>query len=64
MDNYIDNTLDKLKKSRLSDKKSAKIVENVQKELTKGQEEIADHQKKIKMADKSKYSWGMVEAYK
>ena len=38
-------------------------MDEVQEELTKGRDEIADQQKKIKMADRSNYSWGMVEAY-
>ena len=62
MDNHIDNALDELKKMpRPTNEKTSKIVDNVQEELAKGREEIADHQKKIKMADRSEYSWGMVE---
>ena len=38
-------------------------MDKVQEELTKGRDEIADCQKRIKMADRSDYSWGMVEAY-
>ena len=38
-------------------------MDKVQEELTKGWDEIADHQKKMKMADRSDYSWGMVEVY-
>ena len=37
-------------------------MDNIQEELTKGWEEIVNHQK-IKMADKYEYSWGMMEAY-
>ena len=64
VDNHIDNTLDELKKMPpTTDEKTAKIVKSVREELNKGREEIADRQKKIKMADRSEYSWGMVEAY-
>ena len=64
VDNHLDNALDELKKMpRPTDEKTSKIVDNVQEELAKGREEIADRQKKIKMADRSEYSWGMVEAY-
>ena len=38
-------------------------MDKVQEKLTKGQDQIADRQRKIKMADRSDYSWGMVEAY-
>ena len=37
-------------------------MDNIQEELTKGQEKIANYQK-IKMADRYEYSWGMMEAY-
>ena len=61
---HIDNALDELEKlPPATDDKTAKIMENVREELTQDREEIADHQKKIKMADRSEYSWGMVEAY-
>ena len=61
---HIDNALDELEKlPPATDDKTAKIVENVREELTQGREEIANRQKKIKMADRSEYSWGMVEAY-
>ena len=64
VDSHIDNTLDELKKIPWStDQNTAKIMDNIQEELTKGWEEIANHQKKLKMADRSEYSWGMVEAY-
>ena len=64
IDNHLDNTLDKLKRiPRPADEKTSKIMDEVQEELTKGRDEIADRQKKIKMADRSDYSWGMVEAY-
>ena len=57
---HIDNALDDLKKNpRPTDENTTKIMDNVQEELTKGREEIADCQK-IKMAE---CSWGMVEAY-
>ena len=63
VDSHMDNALDELKKiPRSSDEKTTKIMDNVQEELEKGREEIADRQKKIKMADRSEYSWGMVEA--
>jgi len=63
-DNHIDNALDELKKMPpTTDEKIAKIVESVREQLNKGREEISDRQKKIEMADGSKYSWGMVEAY-
>ena len=62
MDSHIDNALDKLKLPWSTDENTAKIMDNIQEELTKGREEIADHQK-IKMADRSEYSWGMVEVY-
>ena len=62
MDSYIHNALDELKEIlQSSDEKTAEIMDNVHKELEKGQEEIADCQKNIKMADRSEYSWGMVE---
>ena len=61
---HLDNALDEIKKfPRSIDENTAKIMENIQEELSKGREEIADRQKKIKMADSSEYSWGMVEAY-
>ena len=64
MDSHLDNALDELKKiPQSTDEKTSKIVDKVQEELTKGRDEIADRQKKIKMADRSDYSWGMVEAY-
>ena len=64
VDSHLDNTLDEIKKlPRSTDENATKIMENIQEELTKGREEIADCQKKIKMADRSEYSWGMVEAY-
>ena len=64
MDSHIDNTLNELKKIlRTSNKTIDKIMDNIQEELEKGRKELADHQKNIKMADRSKYSWGMVEAY-
>ena len=65
VDSHISNTLYELKKIPWStDQNTAKIMDNIQEELTKGWEEIANHQKKLKMADRSEYSWGMVEAYK
>ena len=64
VDNHLDNALDELKKMpRPTDEKTSKIMDNVQEGLAKGREEIADRQKKIKMTDRSEYSWGMVEAY-
>ena len=64
VDSHLDNTLDELKKTLWStDENTAKIMDNIQEELTNGQEEIADCQK-IKMADRSEYSWGTVEARK
>ena len=54
VDSHICNTLDKLKKIPWStDQNTAKIMDNIQEELTKGWEEIANHQKKLKMADRS-----------
>ena len=51
---HIDNALDELEKlPPATDDKTAKIVENVREELTQGREEISNHQKKIKMADRS-----------
>ena len=65
VDSHISNALDELKKIPWStDQNTAKIMDNIQEELTKGWEEIANHHKKLKMADSSEYSWGMVEAYK
>ena len=63
VDSHIDNALDELKLPWSTDENTANIMDNIQEELIKGREEIADHQK-IKMADRSEYSWGMVEAYK
>ena len=64
MNSHLDNALNKLKKiPQPTDEKTSKIVDKVQEELTKGRDEIADCQKKIKMADRSDYCWGMVEAY-
>ena len=64
MDSHLDNALDEIKKlPRSTDENTAKIMENIQEEISKGREEIADRQKKIKMVDRSEYSWGMVEAY-
>ena len=64
VDSHIDNALDEIKKLPGSKyQNTAMIMENIQ-ELTKGREEIADRQKKIKMADRSEYSWGMVKVYK
>ena len=37
-------------------------MDSVQEQLTKAQEEIANCQK-IKMANRSEYIWGIVEAY-
>ena len=65
VDSHISNALDELKKILWStDQNTAKVMDNIQEELTKGWEEIANHQKKLKMADRSECSWGMVEAYK
>ena len=62
VDSHIDNALDELKLPRSTDENTANIMDNIQEQLIKGREEIADHQK-IKMADRSEYSWGIVEAY-
>ena len=63
MDSHIDNTLNELKKlPQSTDENITKIMNNIQEELTKGWEGIANSQK-IKMADRSENSWGMVEAY-
>ena len=56
VDSHVDNALDEIKKlPRSKDQNTAVIMENIQ-ELTKGQEEIADRQKKIKMVHRSEYS--------
>ena len=61
VDSHIDNTLDELKKlPRSTDENITKIMNNIQEELTKGREGIANCQK-IKMADRYENSWGMVE---
>ena len=63
VDSYIDNALDEVKKIPWStDESTTKIINNFQEELIKGWEEIANHKKKIKMADRFQYSWGIVEA--
>ena len=48
VDSHMDNALDELKIPRSSDEKTAKIMDNVQEELEKGREEIADRQKRLK----------------
>ena len=42
---------------------TTKLLETVKDELDKGSKEITVRQKKIRMADLSKYSWAMVETY-
>ena len=43
---------------------TAKHLKVVREELNKGSKQIATHQKKVRMADHSKFSWATVEAYK
>ena len=40
-----------------------KLLDSVKDELDKGAKEIAAHQKKIRIADRSEFSWATVEAY-
>ena len=42
---------------------TAKHLKVVREELNKGSKQIATHQKKVRMADHSKFSWATVEAY-
>ena len=40
-----------------------KLLDSVQDELDKGEKEIAACQKKIRIANRSEFSWATVEAY-
>ena len=42
---------------------TAKLLDSIRDELDKGAKEIASRQKKIRIADRSKFSWATVEAY-
>lgn len=42
---------------------TAKLLDTVRDELDKGAKEIAARQKKIRIADRSEFSWATVEAY-
>ena len=64
MDNHLDAAMEELQKvPKPTDDKAARALANMEEELKKGRAEIADRQKKIKMADRSEFSWGVVEAY-
>ena len=64
VDNHLDITMEELQKvPKPTDDKAARALANMEEELKKGRAKIADQQKKIKMADRSEFSWGVVEAY-
>ena len=64
VDNHLDAAMEELQKvPKPTDDKAARALANMEEELKKGRAEIADRQKKIKMADRSEFSWGVVEAY-
>ena len=61
----MNTALEELKQvPKPSDKNTAKTFANIEKELSEGRLAIADQQKKIRMADRLEFSWGMEEAYK
>ena len=65
VDNHLNSAMEELQKVlKPMDDKVARAFANMEEELKKVQAEIADRQKKIKMADRSEFSWGVVEALK
>ena len=60
---HIDTAREALAKVGTMPASTAKHLEVVREELDKGAKQIATRQKKIRMADRSEFSWATVEAY-
>ena len=60
---HIDTAREALAKVGTVPASTAKHLEVVREELDKGAKQIATRQKKIRMADRSEFSWATVEAY-